>query len=409
MKIFLASHVLELTSKVIPALNNIGVEYTHDVNDLVQNTLHLRETYNDVSDLISADDTLLTQFGGNVTSYVRSKNNLSLNDISEKYKLHQKLSELGLPNIATIFPTSAEQIQQFFDNNAEVYCKPSLGEARGTLLRILNTSISPELNVLLPSTYKHFYKKYTSYEQFCTDIDINNFIDVQNSNRSLVHHKCILQKVYSGDTIFPVWVGGYVNGNQEYYTYPIATNEQGSIGSFNDDGKNVYYNNGINAQDGLPSDEHMLNAIRDPAQHNVDKYGILEQIRTLFTDCNIKNTPFSAQAVVINGITYIHDVSIKLQRTNFVMASSEEFEDHLKFAFDLVPNVTKQINKFSMFILIKLSNGSIVNNELVASAKQLNLLPAYAQSNSSNIALIAVGDSKQEIIDNIKAFYTSIS
>jgi hypothetical protein len=62
-----------------------------------------------------------------------------------------------------------------------------------------------------------------------------------------------------------------------------------------------------------------------------------------------------------------------------------------------------------MFILIKLSNGSIVNNELVASAKQLNLLPAYAQSNSSNIALIAVGDSKQEIIDNIKAFYTLIS
>lgn len=408
MKIFLASHVPELTSKVIPALNNIGVEYTHDVNDLVQNTLHLRETYSDVSDLISVDDTLLTQFGGNVTCYVRSKNNLSLNDISEKHKLHQKLSELSLPNIDTIFPTSAEQIQQFFNNNGEVYCKPSLGEGRGTLLRALKRSISPELNVLLPLNDIHFYKKYTSYEQFCNDVDINNFIDVQNSNRSLVYHKCVLQKVYGGDTIFPVWVGGYVNGNQEYFTYPIATNEQGSIGTFNDDGKNVYYNNGINALDGLPSDESMVNAIRDPAQHNVDKYGILEQIKTLFTQCNIKNTPFSAQAVVIDGITYIHDVSIKLQRTNFVIASSEEFEDHLKFAFDLVPNVSKQTNKFSMFILIKLSSIG-VSNELVASAKQLNLLPLYAVSNSSYIALTAVGDSKQEIIDNIKAFYTLTS
>jgi hypothetical protein len=79
-----------------------------------------------------------------------------------------------------------------------------------------------------------------------------------------------------------------------------------------------------------------------------DKYGFKQKITTLLQANNIRNTPFKAQAIVdeANNICYINDWSWGIMPyTHLHLLDPMYLNDHLCFAYDVIPAVTKPIDK----------------------------------------------------------------
>ena len=79
-----------------------------------------------------------------------------------------------------------------------------------------------------------------------------------------------------------------------------------------------------------------------------DKYGFKQKITTLLQANNIKNTPFKVQALVdeANNTCYINDWSWGIMPyTHLHLLDPAYLSDHLSFAYDLIPAVTKPIDK----------------------------------------------------------------
>jgi hypothetical protein len=79
-----------------------------------------------------------------------------------------------------------------------------------------------------------------------------------------------------------------------------------------------------------------------------DKYGFKQKITTLLQANNIRNTPFKVQAIVdeANNTCYINDWSWGIMPyTHLHLLDPAYLSDHLSFAYDLIPAVTKPIDK----------------------------------------------------------------
>lgn len=79
-----------------------------------------------------------------------------------------------------------------------------------------------------------------------------------------------------------------------------------------------------------------------------DKYDFKQKITTLLQTNNIRNTPFKVQAIVdeANNTCYINDWSWGVMPyTHLHLLDPTYLQDHLKFAYDVIPAVTKPIDK----------------------------------------------------------------
>lgn len=79
-----------------------------------------------------------------------------------------------------------------------------------------------------------------------------------------------------------------------------------------------------------------------------DKYGFKAKVAKLLADNNIRNTPFKAQAIVdvAADTCYLNDWAWGVMPyTHLNLLPSEYLVDHLRFAYDLIPSVTKPIDK----------------------------------------------------------------
>ena len=81
---------------------------------------------------------------------------------------------------------------------------------------------------------------------------------------------------------------------------------------------------------------------------DADRFGFKEKVAKLLAHYQIKNTPFKAQAIIDyeNDTCYINDWSWGIMPyVHLVLLDSSYLVDHLKFAYDLIPEVTKPIDK----------------------------------------------------------------
>jgi hypothetical protein len=79
-----------------------------------------------------------------------------------------------------------------------------------------------------------------------------------------------------------------------------------------------------------------------------DKFGFKAQVLKLLQDNDIHNTPFKAQAIVDteSGQCFVTDWSWGIMPyTHLNILPSEYLVDHLKFAYDMSPSVTRPIDK----------------------------------------------------------------
>jgi hypothetical protein len=368
MKIYLEDRA---PSTLQNSLTRIGVEYTADINEAVTNAVHITDNF--PLDLTGkADSDLECQSYGNKELYVRKKNNLPTCDIRFRNFLSDKLRELNLPNADTIYPTSAEQVQTFFNTHSSVIIKPLL-EQKGT-----------------PGGISYGFNVYTSYNDFIADIDITQFISSQNNHQVTANKKCILQStVENRDNTWSVF--GVVNGNQQYYFDNISfyNNSESSTTYFNSD-------NALNIS-------AMTNGAKDPSKENLDQYGISESIKTLLNASNVKNTVFYVSGLMKDGQIYIQYITTKVIPWFVSTGLESTLDSYLKFAFDMESSVTP-LNKWRLYLHAKLKPGLVYNSEIVNAAKALKLYPAYVYSDKDTGTFHAMADSLEELLSNISSF-----
>ena len=95
-------------------------------------------------------------------------------------------------------------------------------------------------------------------------------------------------------------------------------------------------------------DSHITHKVGIREVSTEDKYGFKAMIAKLLVDNNIKNTPFKAQAIVDieNNTCYINDWAWGIMPyTHLNILPSEYLADHLRFAYDMTPSITKPIDK----------------------------------------------------------------
>lgn len=81
---------------------------------------------------------------------------------------------------------------------------------------------------------------------------------------------------------------------------------------------------------------------------DADRFGFKEKVAKFLAHHQIKNTPFKAQAIIDyeNDTCYINDWSWGIMPyVHLILLDSGYLIDHLKFAYDLIPEVTKPIDK----------------------------------------------------------------
>lgn len=96
------------------------------------------------------------------------------------------------------------------------------------------------------------------------------------------------------------------------------------------------------------ADSHITHKAGIREVSSEDKYGFKAKVAKLLADNNIRNTPFKAQAIVdvAANTCYLNDWAWGVMPyTHLNILPSEYLVDHLKFAYDLIPSVTKPIDK----------------------------------------------------------------
>jgi hypothetical protein len=92
-----------------------------------------------------------------------------------------------------------------------------------------------------------------------------------------------------------------------------------------------------------------------------DKYGFKGKVTTLLQSNAIRNTPFKAQAIVdeANNTCYINDWSWGVMPyTHLHLLDPSYLQNHLQFAYDVIPEVTKPIDKVIVMKHIEFPNTS---------------------------------------------------
>jgi hypothetical protein len=394
MKVFLPLEAPTLYPAITTALDAIGVDYTFNVSDDVDHTIHTRELFSNLDDLISTYPAIKSQFGGDVVAYVRDRNGLPpANNLAYKNVISSTLASLNLPHIETIYPTTLQQIEDFFDEHGSVFCKPVYND--GT--RYFSAANAATLR---PITYR----KFSSYEEFLSVADTESLLSIQNSNNVLLYDKVIFQKYYDNDTLRTVWVSGFVNGTQDF-VFSSLNDPVGPTAVLEGNRPNGTFINGL-SPDHLPDSDAdivaaILSGVRDPTQFNIDKYVENNVIKQACNAADVKNTFFTAQLFLKDGEAIIYDFSTRIAPT-FSRIHTELLEDYIKFIFDVQPEITMSPTKYTFST--KLYSTAPFDAARIAELKSHGIMPAYVKSGASVGVFIMVGTSAQYIADKYMAY-----
>lgn len=103
-----------------------------------------------------------------------------------------------------------------------------------------------------------------------------------------------------------------------------------------------------------------------------DKYGFKQKISTLLRANNIRNTPFKVQAIVdkASNTCYINDWSWGVMPyTHLHLLDPVYLRDHLRFAYDIIPAVTRPIDKIIVMNHIEFPIGNYTTDAAVFDAQ----------------------------------------
>ena len=413
MKIFLPNSITQRTG-LAGTLNSFGIQTTNNYND-PECTAYLTILEPDALSFDNIEDiqTYVEVYGGHTPSFLSSKIKSVNEDLADKWLLHKALADNQLPTIPTILPTSIEEIQNFFNEHSAVFCKPRVGSAAkhpvlhsiGLGIEI-NESVSDDIKNYIKTipipTSDVYYKKFTSYADFIANVNIENFLEIQQSNKSLRMHQCILQQAM--DFNFIKYYTGWVNENGDIYIEPKSDSFQDSfipdpINNRRMVTTEALYN--IVNTPSFMSDYGRLTAFNDP--NNIFAY-----LDNVFEINNIKNTPFSVQVIQCNNQLIIMDYTSRAEKMLSKAWSSDNLiANRLNYMHDVTQDIIDDTNCMCYFVCHMPGGG--INSNIKSLIEKYNIeINVPVKLGTKAVGLRAYGSTTHEIQNNIKEFLTEL-
>jgi hypothetical protein len=413
MKIFLLNSITQRTG-LAGTLNSFGIQTTNNYND-PECTAYLTILEPDALSFDNIEDiqTYVEVYGGHTPSFLSSKIKPVNENLADKWLLHKALADNQLPSIPTILPTSLEEIQNFFNEHTSVFCKPRVGSAsKHPVLHSIGLGIEINENYgedivnyikTIPTpTSNVYYKKFTSYDDFIANVDIENFLEIQRNNKSLRIHQCILQRAM--DFNFIKYYTGWVNGNGDIYIEPKSDSFQDSFIPDPINNRRMVTTEALYNIVNIPSfmsDYGRLTDSNDP--NNIFTY-----LNNVFKINNIKNTPFSVQVIQCNNQLIIMDYTSRAEKMlSKAWSSNNLIVNRLNYMHDVAPNIIDDTNYMCYFVCPMPSGG--INSNIKSLIEKYNIeINVPVRLHSSIVGLRAYGSNTYEIQNNIKEFLTEL-
>ena len=411
MKIFLSPRIAERTN-FKEKLISLGVAYTTDpaevgITQFLQLTAQeppmVFETMEQVIQCVEGH-------GGSSASFMAEYLNTPGNaDWEDKFLLSEKLVAVGLSTIPTILPKTIEEMKDFFAVHGSIFCKPRIGSANASpsrsvvdillptaslaldpeYIKYLESIPMPDINLTTKSTY--FYKKFSSYEEFAENVDVNTFLTIQNSQKGLRIHQCIFQEFCDINENNQIYVDGFVNAEGIIYNQRVT---QG------------WHLKTI--EDRTPEnhiDRSLTSNINDPE--------VIEWIKNAVQLLQIKNTTITLGIHKhVTGEWCIHDGS---SRSGIFVgrhwSNDQCILDRLKFMHSEVNTITTTDENFQAYCNVLIISPT---QEIIDDAKELKFqwvrpIALIATNHSIgfadyNYGVRFFGTSRDEMVSNLKQF-----
>lgn len=416
-------------------LSSVGLDYTTDDTESgITNYILFRNPdptppINNLAEL----QNYIEVHGMNTANYLNEKFGISgSHDLNNKFVLHQHLESLNLPNTPTSFPKTENEIRNFIEANGSIICKPIMYygskdpfiDITGNLIGVDFESKTAYLETVDQiSTTKHFYNYYTSYDAFAADVNVTEFLNIQNSTKTTLTHQCILQKNF-GDSYTHFIVVGYVNGSNDIIHEPFIVMDRSNEAVpdnlynklpgllINQDSINNHSKQKITFDFNTLSETDIVNILTSGWHvQGSDPYDMENKLKSLFAASNTKNTYFTAQGFInADGNPVIFDVSTgKLfAATRREWITAEQHLNRFKFMHDLPHDSSKLSNTTYRFWFEGVMPNAGLNQSLVDLAVSLNiviLLPI--KDGYTRGPFTAYGNTKEEVAANVKQFLTA--
>jgi hypothetical protein len=270
----------------------------------------------------------------------------------------------------------------------------------------INESVSDNIKNYIKTiptpTSNVYYKKFTSYADFIANVNIENFLEIQQSNKSLRMHQCILQQAMDFD--FIKYYTGWVNGNGDIYIEPKSDSFQDS-----------FIPDPINNRR-MVTIETLYNIVNTPSfmgdygrlTDSNDTNNIFAYLNNVFKINNIKNTPFSVQVIQNNNQLIIMDYTSRAEKMlSKAWSSNNLIVNRLNYMHDVAPNIIDDTNYMCYFVC-PMPSGKI-NSNIKSLIEKYNIeINVPVRLHSSIVGLRAYGSNTYEIQNNIKEFLTEL-
>lgn len=411
MKILLSPRITERTN-FKEKLISLGVAYTTDpdeegITQVLQLTAQeppmIFKTMEQVIQCVEGH-------GGNSTSFMAEYLNTPGNeDYQDKFLLSEKLVAVGLSTIPTILPKTIEEMKDFFAVHGSIFCKPRIGSHKASpsrsvvdillptaslaldpeYIKYLESIPMPDINLTTKSTY--FYKKFSSYEEFAENVDVNAFLTVQNSPRGLRIHQCIFQEFCDINGDNQIYVDGFVNGESKIHAQRVGMTYR------------------YTSYESLTPESLIDHSIAS----NIDDPEMIEWIKNAVQLLQIKNTAITLGIHKhVTGEWCIHDGS---SRSGFFVGKNWSNDqcilDRLKFMHSEVDTITIADENSHAYISVLILSPT---QEIIDAAKELKFqwvrpITLTAPNLSIGIAdynygVRFFGTSRDEMVSNLKQF-----
>lgn len=419
MKLYITPGLATI-SDVTSYLNSIGVETTTDESSSNVDSFVLMRTIDQSVTVTDSDlvDYVITH-NLNTASYLSSKFGIpGSHKLNDKWELQKALTELNMPKLDTVYPKTQQELEAFFASNSKVFCKPLFfyGGIDPTVQvhNLIKYSGSAEVlqstidSIPVPSTTKHYYNYYTSYAEFAADVNVEEFLNIQNSDAALPVHQCILQKDFTVTN--PTWnhfiVLGYVNGTNDIMYEPYIVMPRGNDDA-GDQSEQTRMPTKVSFDFDSFSAQDITNMLTNRHVQGSDSYDMEQRLKTLFAHTNTRNTYFTAQGYINeNNEPVFFDFSTgkmspALRRT---WITNEQQLNRLKFMLDQPYDSTKlHSDVYRFWFDIRLATGiSKEKLQQAANYKVKFMLPM--REGFTRITCTAYGDTPQEVAQNVKAY-----
>jgi hypothetical protein len=335
-----------------------------------------------------------------LTLFVDIENNPNLNYRFQPYNFYMKpIYEMGFGIVTDknkphdyVLPVKCRDVLENKISLKNVLEKSNLPVLDYCLLQRENLNNFQNVPIIVKPIYGKFgvarndlhYKTFNSPQELIKKMDSDNLWD-EEGNKTMFVEKCIIEE--NGKTNRVV-IRALINGNKKVRLLPMieATSEL------------------------MQGKQNIQSSYASP--HTFSDSQALNIVQSICDEFDVKNTMLIVQCIIVDGVYYVHDMS-EIFAVIYAKFYHHLFEEHVKFIFDMVDDISELPNKhYSTQIITEIKADSYSNYllKLLHGARTFNTFFWTLKHNTFNINddgrywLISEGNTKEESEQNLQTY-----